>query len=488
MVQKEKLSIASSQAAPCPCGCSPCEETTCSLDCIIRPRYFCGQLLSEADLNAGLAWNQNKFRLSRRREGWGVVCGLEVSCGAQPGLVTISPGYAVDCCGDDIVVCAETTLDINKLLQQPPAQCDPATGKSRVSVGKTVRAGDWVIVDVSIAYAEENIIPTTTLGRPACGQAAACEYSRAKESYTLNAVEVIRVTKDELSKPLDEARLQEESVKRHVIDIDGLGVDEVRGNSPWLRLKSPDPNQATLYQWVRDFIACRKSVLDLNLDVGMPLTDIRQKLGAWHAAHPAYQFSYLDDFYTTTEDSDEWLDKNIIQFSMEGQNTSPIAEFLFLSMQDCLHHFLEKGCAACTNESVRLARVWLNSTVSQGKLSYSVNRISGIPPFRREEGPYMLPAPSGCVNLGEVIWRNPRDAAMKLAEYGVQLDWHPGEYVSLNDFDEVYEYFNPPNFWLVPGRTYVPLIYRDRFGNLHVVGRRLANTYPTIAPGAGEKQ
>src|SRR5216684_2203932 len=86
------------QANPCPCGCAPCEHICCTLDCIVRPRYFCGQLLTDADLTAALTWSQNKFRLQRLREGWGVVCGLEVSGDLkQPGTVIVSPGYAVGC-------------------------------------------------------------------------------------------------------------------------------------------------------------------------------------------------------------------------------------------------------------------------------------------------------------------------------------------------------------------------------------------------------
>src|SRR5512139_1861641 len=92
----------------CSCGCAPCDQTSCSLDCAVLPRYFCGQLLTDADLTAGITWSQGKFRLGRRRDGWGVVCGLDVACGSEAGIVTVRPGYAVDCCGNDIVICSDT--------------------------------------------------------------------------------------------------------------------------------------------------------------------------------------------------------------------------------------------------------------------------------------------------------------------------------------------------------------------------------------------
>src|SRR5262247_2025944 len=91
---------------PCPCGCAPCDEPCCRLDCLERPRFFCGQLLTDQDLMALLGWTQDKLRLGRFRHGWGVVCGLEVHCYAQkPGWVLVKPGYAISCCGDDIIVC-----------------------------------------------------------------------------------------------------------------------------------------------------------------------------------------------------------------------------------------------------------------------------------------------------------------------------------------------------------------------------------------------
>src|SRR5512136_626202 len=123
---------------PCPCGCAPCDHTCCTLDCLVQPRYFCGQLLTDADLRAGVTWSQNKFRLGRFRDGWGVVCGLEVRCNSKPadpklaGTITVGPGYAVSCCGDDIIVCADKTLDLTQIVHQPPKPCETTRKQPRV--------------------------------------------------------------------------------------------------------------------------------------------------------------------------------------------------------------------------------------------------------------------------------------------------------------------------------------------------------------------
>src|SRR5262245_47892370 len=107
----------------CGCGCNcktgcRCQTRCCDLDCLIRPNFFCGQLLTDADLTAMVEWNRSRFALSRYRDGWGVVCGLDVSCSPVYGatvsccgdsnggpFVYVNPGYAIDCCGNDLVVC-----------------------------------------------------------------------------------------------------------------------------------------------------------------------------------------------------------------------------------------------------------------------------------------------------------------------------------------------------------------------------------------------
>ena len=558
MAIREKLSITRTQAAPCPCGCAPCEETTCSLDCIVRPRYYCGQLLTDADLTAGVAWSQEKFRLGRRREGWGVACGLEVSCGPQPGLVTIHPGYAVDCCGDDIVVCAETTLDLNALLQQPPKECDPTTGKSRVQVGKTVKGGDWVIVDVSIAYAEENIIPATTLGRAACGQAGQCEFSRTKEGYSLSAVEVGRVPQDQLKKRIDEKQVQaEEALQREVAEREIAAKDaagkantakmaadaadaavkaavddeskkaleaaaaeayaaadaaakvadaanqaleaarnalrdsEVNGTSS-LRtqddLLGPNPELTAFQLWANEITACVNGVKALNLQGSRNPIELRNALSGWHAEHPCYQMSYLDGFYTVADNQIEWwVRDNLRHYSRKEVRYDSLVELVFLSMQDCLHHYLARGCAACKNEGVPLARVWLTTTVSQGRAQYTINNISGVPPFHRDLRRESLPAISNGVNLGEVIWRHPYDAAMILARSGVQLNLSGMQPARLDTFQDVYDLFEPGDFLLAAGRSYTPVYYEDRLGFPHVVGVKAAagQVFPGPIHGVG---
>ena len=71
-------------------------------------RFFAGQLLTESELNTEQAYVIAKNRLHNRYlHGWGVVCGLEVVCACE-GFVHVKSGYAIDPCGNDIIVCKDT--------------------------------------------------------------------------------------------------------------------------------------------------------------------------------------------------------------------------------------------------------------------------------------------------------------------------------------------------------------------------------------------
>ena len=82
-----------------------CRE--CDWECLVRPRFFCGQMLTDGDMNALLDWSGQRFELQRHKTGWGLVGGLELHCDADcASRLIMEPGYAVDCCGRDILNCA----------------------------------------------------------------------------------------------------------------------------------------------------------------------------------------------------------------------------------------------------------------------------------------------------------------------------------------------------------------------------------------------
>lgn len=72
-----------------------------------RPRYFSGQLLTASDFEAEQNYFLQKIRRHNRLlHGTGVVTGLEISVtgGADSSSVVISPGYAIDPEGRELIV------------------------------------------------------------------------------------------------------------------------------------------------------------------------------------------------------------------------------------------------------------------------------------------------------------------------------------------------------------------------------------------------
>jgi Family of unknown function (DUF6519) len=65
---------------------------------------------------------------NKHLHGWGIVCGLQVNCGSDGTHVTVRPGYAIGCEGDDVIVKDEVQVDLVDLVGQTSAS-PPATLK-----------------------------------------------------------------------------------------------------------------------------------------------------------------------------------------------------------------------------------------------------------------------------------------------------------------------------------------------------------------------
>jgi len=120
----------------CGCKCKEEPEKTCSCCqniCFERPQYHCGHLLSSEDLTLQLRYDIEKNKLRNRALfGCGVVCGLRLTCDPNcDGAIRVSKGYAIDGCGNDLVVCESERFNVlarlreKKLLDCPPPPQDP---------------------------------------------------------------------------------------------------------------------------------------------------------------------------------------------------------------------------------------------------------------------------------------------------------------------------------------------------------------------------
>lgn len=172
-MSSDTLSARTQPTTGCGCGCSTC-ETCNSLQCLCRPRFFAGQLITDTDFRRLDEYLVGKSRMQNKYlHGTGVVGGLEVVCSNCDDTVTVRPGYALGPCGEDIVVCADYRVDVGALVRAqrqarsrrvdcPPYTSDPT--------GCDAPEQQWVL---GICYDETpgkpvRTIPTAT-GSCGCG-------------------------------------------------------------------------------------------------------------------------------------------------------------------------------------------------------------------------------------------------------------------------------------------------------------------------------
>ncbi len=157
---------------------------TCRPRPLVQPRFFPDQILNDADLNALVAWAGEKAQLHRYREGWGVVCGLRVGLAAGGDRLAVAPGYAIDSCGRDVIVCTDdcrrAEIAISDVVAGLAAACAPSDGPFPLACYENKRKHIRV-VDVSVHYRA-----TGEAGRATRGcEPVRCQNSRTREGYEL---------------------------------------------------------------------------------------------------------------------------------------------------------------------------------------------------------------------------------------------------------------------------------------------------------------
>ena len=103
----------------CHCADPKPGGTCCDLICFERPNYFCGHLLTDTDLSTEQRYAIEKRKLHNRSlHGWGVVCGLRMTCDDECCGILIDEGYALDDCGNDLIVCEPMRFDVIGKLRE----------------------------------------------------------------------------------------------------------------------------------------------------------------------------------------------------------------------------------------------------------------------------------------------------------------------------------------------------------------------------------
>jgi hypothetical protein len=144
----------------------------------VRPQFFAGMLLGEDDLRAIDEYAVGKRRLTNRYLfGPGVVCGLDVTCApCDRRSLAVAPGYALDCCGNDIVSECAQKVDVVALLRDLRRRCGPDCHDDPCADGP--RQDYWLVV----RYTEQPTDPVAPYQQDDC-TVGDCEFSRLREGF-----------------------------------------------------------------------------------------------------------------------------------------------------------------------------------------------------------------------------------------------------------------------------------------------------------------
>lgn len=373
----------------CGCGCEPgCDSRCCELECLVRPNFFCGQLLTDADLAAMVDWTRKRLSLARYRDGWGIACGLDLSC-SDPGgntaccddaksgpAVYLGSGYAIDCCGNDLVVCEPMRVDLSSVCTAPDDPCNPAPPsqpvpepvpaqpiEERASCLKIDRTGLYA-VQVSLRYRENLSHGMRAMFRGNCSDEGPCEYSRVLEAPCV-----------------------------YVEEIPMLPPNGVEGEED---------------AWMNDFRNhIRREVANLRALLERGIDEVARYI----ARHPPYQLCFLQEVICCVRDQ--------ARTSRAGRRNASTLELATIGMYLLVDRMLRQlrcGCGECKPDTgVPIGRVLMRRTVVEGKTRCKVVSIDpGFGHRRLLRKDACRPLTEGRIDLLPYLWQKPDDARMQM--------------------------------------------------------------------------
>ena len=107
------------------------QQKKCTSGKFKRLNYYHGMLLDEEDLRVEQYYFREKMKLHNRLHGYGVVWGLELKprCievdGKSVEKIFIEPGFALDCAGNEIVVCYPHLVPLDEKIEELCQGCKP---------------------------------------------------------------------------------------------------------------------------------------------------------------------------------------------------------------------------------------------------------------------------------------------------------------------------------------------------------------------------
>ncbi len=158
------------------------KNTHCEYNDFKSVRYFHGMLMKERDFREEQLYHNKKRRLlNRMLHGWGVVCGLKITPTLTPSnRIIIEPGLAIDCAGNEILVCDPYELDVvDNLCESADGRLSNGDGCGGGGTGGTTK-DKWHVV---IKYKEFRTDPVAVYAPGGGCEEKSCEPSRIREGF-----------------------------------------------------------------------------------------------------------------------------------------------------------------------------------------------------------------------------------------------------------------------------------------------------------------
>jgi len=160
-------------------------EEKCGYNKFQRLKFFHGMLLDDKDFTTEQQYHIEKRKLHNRMlHGWGVVCGLEIERKPNVNKFTVKPGMALDCRGNEILVCHEVIVDL------ADSSCSSIKEKSVILTKEEcekLAENDDATIDryIGIRYHETGTSPVPVyMPGDECGKQD-CSCSRVKEGFCI---------------------------------------------------------------------------------------------------------------------------------------------------------------------------------------------------------------------------------------------------------------------------------------------------------------
>ena len=182
----------------------------CSTGKFKRLNYYHGMLLTEQDFQAEQYYFREKMKLHNRMHGYGVVWGLEITSrctkidGKPVHKIFIEPGFALDCEGNEIIVCHPYQVPIDEKLDQLTDSCQPLNPCTKLLI--------------AIRYCECKSAPQPQYASGCGDEDQQVQFSRIGEGFSVQVL-----LEDEVP-DCCKHKQQDECCEKHKQDCPGLAV------------------------------------------------------------------------------------------------------------------------------------------------------------------------------------------------------------------------------------------------------------------------